>query len=111
MRPGDTLSGIAVWLGVNYHELIAVNGIVNPNFIFVGQILVVPGCGGACAPQPIAPLPEPLPPAAGNTYVVQPGDTLSQIARWYGVSVQALINVNGIWDPNHIFVGQVLIIP
>ncbi len=111
VQPGDTLSGIAVWLGVNYHELVAINGIVNPNFIFVGQILVVPGCGGACSPGPIVPLPEPLPPAAGNTYVVQPGDTLSQIAKWYGVSVQALINVNGIWDPNHIFVGQVLIIP
>ena len=42
---------------------------------------------------------------------VQPGDTLSQIAAWYGISVDYLCEVNELWNPNMIYVGQVLIIP
>jgi LysM repeat protein len=47
----------------------------------------------------------------GGTYTVRPGDTLSQIAAWNGVSVGSLMSANGIRNPNIIFVGQVLIIP
>jgi len=42
---------------------------------------------------------------------VQPGETLSSIARQYGVSYQAIMYVNGLEDPNLIEVGQELIIP
>jgi LysM repeat protein len=47
----------------------------------------------------------------GDCYIVRKGDTLSQIAKWYGVSVWALARANGISDPNHIYVGQKLWIP
>jgi len=102
VQPGDTLASIAWQRGVSLHELIAVNAIYNPDLIFVGQTLTLPGCG--------APVP-PVDPAPGQHYTVQPGDTLSQIAAWYGVSVQLLCEVNGLWDANMIYVGQVLIIP
>jgi stage VI sporulation protein D len=46
-----------------------------------------------------------------RTYRVQSGDTLSSIAARFGVSVQALINANGITDPNSLSIGQVLVIP
>jgi LysM repeat protein len=109
VQPGDTLASIAWQMGVSLHELIAVNNIHNPDLIFVGQSLTLPGCGGQATPysEPVAP----VPPASGGVYTVQPGDTLSQIAAWYGVSVTLLCEVNGLWDPNMIFVGQVLIIP
>lgn len=42
---------------------------------------------------------------------VTSGQTLSGIARWYGVTVQALQQVNYLPNPNLIFVGQVLCIP
>lgn len=45
------------------------------------------------------------------TYTVQPGDTLSKIARTFGVTVAALVEVNHITNPNLIKVGQVLVIP
>jgi LysM repeat protein len=45
------------------------------------------------------------------TYTVQTGDTLFLIARRYGTTVERLIEVNNIADPNSIFVGQTLIIP
>ena len=42
---------------------------------------------------------------------VQPGENLFRIGLRYGVSIQALMQVNGITNPNLIFAGQVLIIP
>jgi len=62
--------------------------------------------------------PSPVPteePAATETaptlHTVQPGETLSSIARDYGVSYQAILDANGLEDPNLIRVGQELIIP
>lgn len=47
-----------------------------------------------------------------RTYVVQRGDTLSGIARRFGVSLSALIRANPqIDDPDRIFPGQVINIP
>ncbi|KPD01136.1 LysM domain protein [Geobacillus sp. BCO2] len=42
---------------------------------------------------------------------MQSGETLAQIASFYGVTVQQLIEVNDITDPNWIAPGQRLIIP
>lgn len=107
VRPGDTLASIAHRYGVSLSRLIAVNNIVNPDLIFVGQVLSLPGCSGVVTPQP----PMVSPPSAGQTYVVRPGDTLSQIAAWRSVSVDYLCQLNGLKNPNFIYVGQVLIIP
>lgn len=46
--------------------------------------------------------------AAEFTYTVVRGDTLSKIAAVYGVSLQELIRLNGIENPNMIYPGQVL---
>jgi LysM repeat protein len=48
---------------------------------------------------------------SGTVHVVQAGDTLYSIARRYGVSVAAITAANGIVNPNHIWVGQRLVIP
>lgn len=39
-------------------------------------------------------------------YKVEPGDTLSGIAKEYGTTVQNLVSMNGISNPNLIYVGQ-----
>ena len=108
VQRGDTLFSIAVRFGVSVAALTAANGISNPNLIFVGQALTIPGPGGGGNPPPP---PPPPPPSGGGTYTVQPGDTLNLIAARLGVSVAALISANGIANPNLIFVGQVLTIP
>ncbi|OZI49760.1 peptidoglycan DD-metalloendopeptidase family protein [Bordetella genomosp. 4] len=46
--------------------------------------------------------------SAGGSYVVKPGDTLYQIARSNGVSVDSLKQWNNISDANQLSVGQVL---
>ena len=45
------------------------------------------------------------------TYVVQQGDTLSEIAAAYGVPLAALIEANDLADPDKLAIGQQLIIP
>lgn len=43
---------------------------------------------------------------SGKTYVVKKGDTLSKIAKLYNTTVKALVEANGIPNPNLIQVGQ-----
>lgn len=97
---GDTLSGIAARYGTTVAALASLNGISNPNLIYVGQVLRL---GGGSAPAPSQP--------AGGTYKVVAGDTLSGIAQRYGTNYQTLAAMNGIADPNKIYVGQVLKVP
>ena len=92
---GDTLSGIAQKFGTTYQELAAINGIADPNVIHVGQIIKLKR-DTTSTPQ------------SGDTYTVQAGDTLSGIAAKYGTTYQELAALNGIADPNVIYVGQVL---
>ncbi|MGB8861397.1 MAG: LysM domain-containing protein [Ilumatobacteraceae bacterium] len=45
------------------------------------------------------------------TYKIQSGDSLGQIANRFGVSMDELMALNGITNPDHIEVGQQLTIP
>ena len=45
-------------------------------------------------------------PAINNTYVVKKGDTLGEIAKKYQTSVNELVRLNNIKNPNLIIVGQ-----
>jgi LysM repeat protein len=61
IQPGDTLSLIAARYGVSMSALIQANNLTNPNLIFAGQTLVIPG--GESPPDDQTPPPAP-PPAA-----------------------------------------------
>jgi LysM repeat protein len=97
VRPGDTLSGIAWRFGTTVRAIMAANGLVNPNYIYVGQRLTIPTCGD--------------PPPSGRTYIVQYGDSLWKIAMRFGVSMWRLAVVNNLYYPYIIYPGQVLVIP
>ncbi len=47
----------------------------------------------------------------GREHVVKSGETLSEIAAAYGVTVKALVRANGLKDANSIRVGQKVFIP
>jgi len=102
--PGDTLSSIAQRYGSTVEAIMSANGVTNPDLIYTGQRLVVPGATQA----PTAPGPTS---AIGSTYVVQWGDTLSGIALRHGVSIWALMQANGLSNARWIYVGQKLTIP
>ena len=53
----------------------------------------------------------PTPGPSGKTYTVQYGDTLSAIAIRFGTTVAVLVQLNGISNPDYIYVGQVLKLP
>ena len=65
VQGGDTLSSVAVRHGVTAWAIIQANQIANPNFIYVGQRLVIPG-GSSPAPAP-APAPQP---SGGNKRIL-----------------------------------------
>ena len=105
VRRGDTLSQIAAAYGVTVASIIEINNIQNPDLIFPGQKLRITDSSNTTLNQPVEQ-------TVSNTnstkfiYIVRRGDNLSQIARLYGVSVQYLVRVNNISNPNLIFPGQ-----
>ena len=65
-------------------------------------------------PAPVTPAPTTPPPPAPTvpvTYTVKSGDNLSTIALRYHTSVDAIVRLNSLSNPNLIYVGQVLVIP
>lgn len=66
---------------------------------------------GAFRPRWGEELPDPPASDLTEVYVVQPGDTLSQIAERLGVDMLELARINGISNINLIFAGQELKIP
>src|SRR5690348_11896362 len=75
VHSGDTFSAIAARFGVTLATLEAANPqITDPNRIFPGQIITIPGSS----------------PAPGPAYVVHSGDTLTAIASRFGVTLATL---------------------
>ncbi|MBZ0290148.1 MAG: LysM peptidoglycan-binding domain-containing protein, partial [Anaerolineae bacterium] len=120
VQPGDNLYRIAI---NNGYSLDAVRQ-ANPDLVGdapvlqPGQVLNLPECGGEVVSAPSEPtsVPATSDPNAtavpgGQTYTVQPGDTLLAIATRLGTTVRALQDANNLSDPNRLSVGQVLIIP
>lgn len=62
------------------------------------------------SPTP-TPAATPTPTPAPQTYTVQAGDTLLQVAERFGITVEDLQAKNDLPDPNNIFVGQKLELP
>lgn len=92
IQPGDTLGGIAQRFGTTVSTLAELNGIKNPDKIYAGKTIRVPENGGAGSSAP-------------QYYTIRPGDTLGEIARKYNTTVNALVRLNGISDPDKIYAG------
>lgn len=115
VRVGNSLPDIATLYGVPLETILFLNRIDSSSAIWVGQPIQVPVSttrkpqASAIAPAPIT---EPIPvdPNAPS-YRVRPGDTLSSIARAYGVNMRDLVTYNRLQNPNLLFAGQVLALP
>jgi LysM repeat protein len=101
VQAGETLSEIAKAYGVETTDVMALNGLSDPNQIYAGQELLLPE-GAIQIGAPLIDIP---------THTVQAGETLSEIAKAYGVSPARLMHLNGISDANAIYSGQVLRLP
>ena len=112
VRPGETLFRISQRYGVSVDALVAANQITDRTIIYSGQVLAIPGAGSpAPSEQPESappPATAPTPPSTTGVHTVQAGETLSQIARRYGVSVASLASSNNLANPSLIYAGQQL---
>ncbi len=99
VQQNDTLPGIATKFHMSLSDLVD----LNQDLIQRGDVLTVSGVPESPPLQP--------PEGPGTTYIVEPGDTLSALAKRFGTTVDAIAETNNIPDPNLIRVGQELKIP
>lgn len=114
VQAGETLQKIGIKYGIEWQVLAAVNNIVNPNRVYVGQVLVVPSAAEIAAlPRPTS-TPRPVPvqqQTLQRIYIAQSGDTLERIAQRYAVPLDALRAINQIRGESHVYGGDILLIP
>jgi len=94
---GDTLSGIAVKCGTTMYAIRQANPGLG-YWVYAGQVLYLSGDNWGTG-------------GSYTYYTVVPGDTLKNIAIRFGTTMDALASLNGIYNYNFIYVGQVLKIP
>jgi spore germination protein len=117
VQEGDTLLGIALEYGVNPDDIAALNALPDVNVLSIGQKLVL-SLTPLAAPQPAAPPvarssqanAQAKAPAGLPVHVVREGDTLIAIGAQYHVSVEELVRLNRLPDPDSLSLGQVLIL-
>lgn len=97
IRPGDTLSGIAVRTGVPLADLQAANDLDDADHIVAGRMLRL---GGGSAQS-----------GGALVHVVATGETLLGLALRYDSSVGAIARANALSDADLIRTGQRLAIP
>jgi N-acetylmuramoyl-L-alanine amidase len=107
IKEGETLGAIAGRYGVTVPALAEANRLADPNRIVAGSVLRIPG-PAAAGPSPAGQTGmKPL----GSSHTLQPGETLEQVARRYGISVSNLAAANGVTNPDFVRAGTVLRIP
>jgi lipoprotein-anchoring transpeptidase ErfK/SrfK len=109
VNTGDTLATVAAKFGTTANEVMRANGLYNPNFIYIGQRLNIPGRSIQPAPQaPRAPAPLPAPnparltPTTGKWIDLDIGD--QRITAYQGTSPlkSALVSTGVAWTPTPI---------
>ena len=101
---GDTVKALAARFQSTVDSILASNpAITNVNLIYEGQRLTI-------YTQPVV-TPPPPPPSSGQIYYVQKGDTLRKIAAKFNTSVDLILQLNSITNPNVIYVGQAITLP
>ena len=114
IQSGDTLSGIAASHGIKTDAIFSANGLGQNSIIFPGQVIVLPGAGSAgasvssvAAVTVSAVIDNSVP----GSHTVVSGDTIDKIASGAGVSVQSVLEANGLGWSSIIQPGQVIAIP
>ncbi|WP_262405989.1 LysM peptidoglycan-binding domain-containing protein [Protaetiibacter sp. SSC-01] len=129
IQKGDTISGIAARFGVSTQSVLTANGLSWSSIIYPGQTIAIPGSTlpaqnvSSVTPAPAAPAPAPAPaepttpvvstpaPVLNSSYAIKSGDTISGIAKKFGVSIQSLLDANGLGWSSIIYAGRTLTIP
>ena len=104
---GDTIGAIAAANGVSVDALLGANGLTRSSIIFPDQVILLPGSAAATP----APAPAASAAPAADSHTIVSGDTIGAIAATAGVSVQQVLDANGLGWSSIIYPGQVLSVP
>ena len=110
---GDSLSTIASRYRVSQQALISLNNLGDADHVEVGQRLRLPSNAVLPQPRPTTAKRKPVPVKAdpnATSHTVARGQTLTQIAKAYDVSVSSLVDINSIANPNAVEVGTKLLL-
>ncbi|MGB1288582.1 MAG: LysM peptidoglycan-binding domain-containing protein, partial [Aggregatilineales bacterium] len=120
IQTGDNLFRVAIDNNISLNELLTANNLTENSIIQPGDDLIVPGCdtseaaisdeGDAMEEDTIETPGTPVPEGV-TIHRVASGETLSVIARQYGVSIQSIVDANALLNPNSLSIGQELAIP
>ncbi len=102
VKSGETLSDIATRFKTTTDRLIQLNGLRDPDLVISGTRLQVPAPARAAAPAKPAAAPVNR---QAREHVVTRGESLSLIAERYGTSVDRLVALNQLEDPERLLVG------
>ena len=105
VKPGETLSELADRYGISVQRLMQLNGLKDAKDLWAGSRIQVPGAGSSASATTGR-----TAGGAGN-YTVKPGETLSEIADRYGISVQRLMQLNGFKDAKDLWAGSRIQVP
>jgi murein DD-endopeptidase MepM/ murein hydrolase activator NlpD len=100
-RVGDSLAGLAAAYNTTPATIAAANRLIQPHYLVAGLPITLTSRTGTA---------EAAPPT-GQSYVVQPGDTLLTIAAAYGLSSAEIMATNGLSIPVYLYPGQPLRLP
>lgn len=103
VKKSETLSDIAARYGVTVETLVKANGLKQPDQIHAGRTLVIPSSTNTTADAAAEP--------SLQKTTVKKNETLTDIARKYGVTRQLLVECNDLANPDEIYAGQTLLIP
>ena len=122
VKPGDNLNKIAFAYKITAAEVMAANQLKEGAVLHPGQPLIIPPAKtvaktAATAATPAAAAATPkqadIPPTktTPGLYTVKKGDTMTSIAKTYGLSVEDLSKANKSTDPKKLQLGQTLKLP
>lgn len=110
---GDTLEKIAAEYSSGVCNIASANGLTNPDFLSIGQVLIVPtdvctadndSCRTSAGTATCLS-------SGDSTYTIQSGDTFFLIAAELGITLDALVAANPDVDAGNLQVDQVIDVP
>jgi murein DD-endopeptidase MepM/ murein hydrolase activator NlpD len=106
---GDTLGAIASRFGVTVDDIVAFNGIVDPNVLSVGQVISIPngpGVAVAAAGAGAAVYSGPT-----GSVLARPGDSIARLATRFSQDPSVIALLNGVDPATRLFPGQPVNLP
>lgn len=97
VQPDDSLSDIAASYETTVDELLRLNDLSEPNLLYDGQAILVPRRSEVAATTTV--------------HIVEAGETLGLIADRYDTTIEVLLELNDLPEPDIVPVGTSLVVP